>query len=244
MLNTSNNNTQALVDNNTSNNNVSMTYWVKESANLLCPDYYQKAKEIATLECDGDIFCLYRILKDVELPEYRENVFDCSEVASYLDWLLEGGYGFKTYLATSGNFCLKSSGEYNCFSHMWVLVELRTGEEVAIEPTSLCRGENYDPPGIIERPDGGFREYTSLYRAYTRYPVYESFEEFIANNLVNYTISDLENESRQYYLVGEVFDSPLNLTDEKEMPLSEFDWWNTSELEPLLRDCAPTNEKN
>ena len=68
---------------------------------------------------------------------YEENVFDCSEFASYLEWALEDA-GFDAYIVVGPD----PSGKSSQALHAWVLVKTSDGREVMVEPTAFS-AKNY-----------------------------------------------------------------------------------------------------
>ena len=86
---------------------------------------------------------------------YEENVFDCSEFASYLEWALEDA-GFDAYIVVGPD----PSGSSSQALHAWVLVKTSDGREVMVEPTAFST-KNYPiemlyyryygiPPGVVD----------------------------------------------------------------------------------------------
>lgn len=157
---------------------------------------------------------LVNFLNQVQLREYKENVFDCSEATAMLEWLLEGA-GFDADIA------------YVYFpAHVWVLVRL-SGSDVAIDSSYLCEGYDYHPPGIIEAPDGSYREYTYAYEEYLsdNWWFEGSFEEWREEYWI------LIPPPPDYYDPPEVYHT---LTDAISpwpgggLPKSEWDWWNVA----------------
>ncbi len=156
------------------------------------------------------------------------DVFDCSETSAMLEWLLEGA-GFNASIAsTSGTF-----------GHSWVLVTLANGDVVAIESTTLTQNY-YAPPGIIEKPEGHFREYTYEYRMFLdwkeEYPpsLYNydpniTFEKWKEEYLLP-TIQPIGIPSRStYYNPPKIYSSPEDaMKGAVIIPKSEWDWWNTA----------------
>lgn len=161
---------------------------------IFSEDYYVKAKEwikekYGNWKCVGSkVYCLSEFLKKIKLPPYQEGIYDCSEASAQLEWILEGG-GFKAYIADSNYFCTPL--KIGCEAHSWVIVEVGGGDKVAIEATLLCSGENYNPPGIIEKPDGKYREYSTYYLDYKEYlrthpPIDTSFQKTLKTMLITF----------------------------------------------------------
>jgi len=68
-----------------------------------------------------------RLLGKGFITPYSCSVFDCSEMAAYIEWKLEC-HNITAYIATRNNW----QGGYG---HAWVIVPLRGGSKLAIEPT-------------------------------------------------------------------------------------------------------------
>lgn len=68
-----------------------------------------------------------RLLGKGFITPYEGFVFDCSEMASYIEWKLEC-HNITAYIATKDNW----DGVYG---HAWVIVPLKKGKCLAIEPT-------------------------------------------------------------------------------------------------------------
>lgn len=221
---------------------------VLETQSVLPPNYYENAKAYVAqnyeIPVEKDIGGLVSFLDQIEFREYQEDVFDCSETSSMLEWLLEGA-GFSASLAT--NSSLES---VSFMPHTWVLVTLDTGDVVAVEATYLTQN-NYAPPGIIESPDGRFREHSYKYRMFLEwkkeYPpsLYSydpniTFEEWQKEYLIEFNLFF----SVSYYSPAEVYESPevpirgrTVGTIHYYIPKSEFDWWNAppyNSMEPFV----------
>ncbi len=230
---------------------VSLYIWREESFeitnhllmkfNIRIPSYYYGwaktyVSETYLVPEDRDIEGLVDFLDQLIFPKYELHVFDCSDSSALLEWLLEGA-GFHAYICVVEG--MGQLGELD--KHSWVQVETSDGI-VAIEAVELTEGwglEEYDakPTGIIEKPDGTFREFTYDYRVFLKwkkkYPpsIYEydpniSFEEWyrryrgskppIASPIP--TISGYYTESRY------------------ESPTFSFGWWDVypySEIYPF-----------
>ena len=170
-------------------------------------------------------------LQQVKFPMYSLNDFDCSDASALLEWLLEGA-GFEAYIVR-GDF------------HMWVQAETSSGL-VALESTNL--------PGIVEKPDGSFREYSIKYLYFLewkeKYPAdkygydpditYEEWlEEYYVESIVpgTPTLSGYYQTNNRYFspfklYIGETTGNVILYSDE-----AEFDWWNTpqfTELYPFM----------
>lgn len=203
-------------------------------------DYYyqfaeQFVKQTYFIPEDKSVKELVGFLYALDFPEYCENIFDCSDSSSLLEWLLEGA-GYHAYLVEKDG-------------HMWVQVETSDGL-VAIETTSLLKDDDYCPPGIIETIDGEFKEYTSKYQMFLewkkKYPAdkygYDpniSFEKWKKDYLMEIPAFGIPDNAG-YYLTSNRYESPdilyIGETIEnlhKYMEESEFDWWNTGQFDSL-----------
>jgi hypothetical protein len=207
-------------------------------------NYYDAARNYVSMNYapvgEKNIANLVAFLDQIEFRDYEESVFDCSEASSMLEWLLEGA-GFSASIASNDSYI---------FGHTWVLVTLDTGDIVAIEATQLTLN-NYAPPGIIEAPDGRFREYTYEYKMFLewkeRYPpdlyAYDpniTFEEWKQQYLM--PIFQFGIPSREtYYDPPKIYDSPADAmagSGYVYTPKSEWDWWNASPYNSM----GPFNE--
>lgn len=194
---------------------------------LIPQEYYAKAIEIYGNSIPHNIQTLYDILMSdsCKLPDYEFNVFDCSEASARLEWVLEG-YGFRTRLYVS---------EFP--AHIWIMTKLDDGSWVAIEST-LLTSNNYFPPGIIEGPNGEYREYSFLYQMYREYlnkydPDHyilpNSYEDFLQNYLQKLPYDPLA--TLDYYSGEEFYDFLEDAVKGSELyyyPITEFDWWNVN----------------
>jgi len=202
----------------------------------LPPYYYDTARDYVTanytLVGEKNIRSLVAFLDQIKLREYEESVFDCSEASAMLEWLLEGA-GFNASIASIGG---------SIFGHSWVLVTLDEGNVVAIEATSLTQNY-YAPPGIVEAPDGRYREYTYEYREFLewkrKYPpnlyVYDpniTFEEWKEKYLIKILPLGIPTPET-YYNPPEIYASPEDAmkgcvlgSSRYVLPKSEWDWWN------------------
>lgn len=189
--------------------------------------YYAKASEIYDSPPTHDIQALYSILMSdaCKMPDYKFDAFDCSNASARLEWVLEG-HGFRTRLYMS-----------DFPPHMWVMAELDGGSWIAIEST-LLTSSNYFPPGIIEGPNGEYREYSYLYQIYRDYiggldpEIYllpKSYDDFLRNYLEKPIFNPLADLN--YYSGDEFYDylgDAVKGTGFFYYPITEFDWWNVS----------------
>ena len=193
---------------------------------------------------DGLIF----FLDQLEFPEYREGVFDCSESSSLLEWLLEGA-GFHAYIA-------RKSDSYT--GHAWVQVEV--GEDiVALEATQLTMGwsdgDSTKPWGIVSKSDGTYLEYTYQYRSEYRMFIdwkdkYASssfvwdrnisFREWVSEYL-SYTpsfisIGSVVPDEAEYYERFRGYESPVPSVEDNVRIFSEmeYDWWGSEPYSTLF----------
>lgn len=206
----------------------------------LPPDYYGAARNYVTANYvpvgEKNVGDLASFLDQIELRDYVEDIFDCSEATSMLEWLLEGA-GFSVSIASKSSYV-------SILSHTWVLVTLDSGDFVAIEATSLTQNY-YAPPGIIEAPDGRFREYTYGYKMFLEwkkeYPPssydYDpniTFEEWEEEYLTQSLLQSIGIPSHEtYYNPPKIYASPEDATKPQSHdgvsyyhPISEWDWWN------------------
>ncbi len=72
------------------------------------------------------------------LGKYQLNVFDCSEMAAYLEWRLENE-GFNTLIATG------KSPDGKATKHAWLMVETSAGSYMPVEPTTVSVVRWSDP---------------------------------------------------------------------------------------------------
>lgn len=86
------------------------TYY--EKANLYVETHY-KTKTKKSLDS------LYQLLNQIKFREYEENVFDCSESSSKLEWILEGA-NYDAIIASSESFPTPQFSN----GHSWVIVNL------------------------------------------------------------------------------------------------------------------------
>jgi len=193
-------------------------------ASVLPLDYYNVAVSYVAAHYEPvskkDIANLANFLGHVLMRQYEENVFNCSNTSAMLEWLLEGE-GFNTSLATTP-----------AWKHMWVLVTLDDGSVVAVESTQLLQN-NCFPPGIVETPNGNYREYTYLYEAFLQwendYHINITFEEWRNEHVVGWGPSILDN----YYNPVEIYASPADAVTQGHYSISGFDWWKVSPYDSM-----------
>lgn len=216
---------------------------IPDESVLRRPTYYYSfseryVDEHYSIPEDNTVEDLAEFLQQVQFPMYSLNDFDCSDASALLEWLLEGA-GFEAYIVRDD-------------SHMWVQAETSNGL-VALESTNLCTGNVYHPPGIVERPDGSFREFSSKYMYFLewkgKYPsdkygydpditYMEWQEEYFVESIVPGipTLSGYYNTKNRYFspfnlYIGEITGNITIYSDE-----AEFDWWTTpgfTELYPF-----------
>ncbi len=190
---------------------IALTFYYYFSGSGYLPyGYYQTAKKMYGDIGVHDISNLTYVLNRAYLPPYKEDVFDSTESSAYLEWYLEG-HGFKAYMARS-----------DAISHLWVIVELDNGERVAIEPTALTSNK-YNPPGIIDAPDGRYRNYSITWKEYINKNPGKPYEEFLKQYSYYYNPPKLFDNPGQ--IVG--IASTLKYPGWAKMDISEFDWWNS-----------------
>jgi hypothetical protein len=201
---------------------------------VLPPNYYEYATRTYGNYQVHDIQALYYVLmiSVSKLPNYVEGYFDCSEASARIEWMLEG-YGFHARLYMS-----------SLPSHTWVMAELDDGSWVAIEST-LLTSNNYSRPGIIEGPNGEYREYSYLYQMYQDYLrqwgqggyiLPTSYDDFIHNYLQQPVFNPLAGLN--YYSGTEFYESPEDAVYGNGLyhyPITEFDWWNVDPYTNTLR---------
>ncbi len=173
-------------------------------------DYYQTAKSMYGDVGVHDIKNLTAILNRTMLPPYKEDVFDSSEASSYLEWYLEG-HGFKTYIARS-----------DALRHTWVIVELDDGSRVAIEATALTENK-YSPPGIIDAPDGRYRNMSITWKEYLSKNSRQPYEEFLKDYLYYYNPPKIFDNPGQMIGIA----SDLRYPGWAKLSYDEIDWWNS-----------------
>ena len=89
-----------------------------------------------------------RLLGKGFLTPYQCSLFDCSEMAAYIEWKLEC-HNITAHIATKNDW-------RDGYGHAWVIVPLRSGKYLAIEPTvSAVEGSlgaemiTYDPKYFV-----------------------------------------------------------------------------------------------
>ncbi len=89
-----------------------------------------------------------RLLGKGFITPYQQSSFDCSEMAAYIEWKLEC-HNLTAYIATRDDW-------QDGYGHAWVIVPLRGGKYLAIEPTvSATEGSlgaemiTYDPKYFV-----------------------------------------------------------------------------------------------
>ena len=208
------------------------------AGHYLPDDYYSVAEAYAPHPSRHGIKDLHDLLMHVKLPAYREGYFDCSEASAYLEWYLEGA-GFRSYIAGSQRFTVHK--DHREVSHSWVIVKLKDGRKVSIDPTLLTEG-NYHPPAIIPDPEGRFMQYTFLYEDYKRWIWEKNYYMTFSAWLERWEEANpfAFDEFRAYYRYGRLYPSPEDAILGRTvccvryyMPVEEFDWWN---VEPFCRE--------
>ncbi|MBE8539252.1 hypothetical protein [Geoglobus acetivorans] len=182
-------------------------------------DYYGVAESMYSDPGVHDIWNLSMVLNSTVLPVCNTRDADGSEASAYLEWYLEG-HGFKTYIARS-----------DAMNKMWVIVELDDGSRVAVEPMFLCSGD-YNPPGIIDSPDGKFRNFSVTWEEYEKGDFDGTYSEFL-------------KRYEYYYKPPKIFENPgqamgiassIRYPGWKKLSSDEIDWWNSepfSTMEPF-----------
>jgi hypothetical protein len=100
---------------------------------------------------DQSVFGIERLIGPGFLKSYRTNAFDCSEMAAYLEWMLEK-HGFDSKVCLASQF-----GEDNA-PHAWVAVDVPP-KRYYVEPTA--RNEGGFVFSIIKPLDGKYKEYSN-----------------------------------------------------------------------------------
>ncbi|HOK58010.1 MAG TPA: hypothetical protein PLW12_04660 [Methanothrix sp.] len=114
---------------------------------------------------DHSIFGVEKLIGMGMTVPYRENYFDCSEMAAFLEWKLER-YGFDSKI------CVNST-------HAWVAVDI-SGKRYYIEPTAINVGGFIFT--TIKPYDGRYASYANYDRIYediyeaTRYDTFSEFD--------------------------------------------------------------------
>jgi hypothetical protein len=78
---------------------------------------------------DHSIFGVETLIGSGILRKYDQSVFDCSEMAAFLEWMLEK-HGFDTKICLASRFANGSIG------HAWVAVDMPP-RRYYVEPTAL-----------------------------------------------------------------------------------------------------------
>lgn len=129
-----------------------------------CP-YYAKVDPWL----DHSIFGIETLIGSGILRKYDRNVFDCGEMAAYLEWMLEK-HGFDTKICLADRFANGS------IAHAWVAIDIPP-RRYYVEPTALNTG------GFIFST---IKPYDGNYKDYCRYDaIYEDIYEVTKNNLVS-----------------------------------------------------------
>lgn len=177
--------------------------------------YYDTAKTYVSsnyeIPKEKNIHGLANFLHQVFLRKYSIDVFDCSEMTSIVEWMVEGA-GFKGEIAL--NYSLEKQ-EIPELAHSWVMVDLGN-KKVAIETTYLAEG-NYYPPGIVESPDGDFEEY--------------SYVTYYNKTHSGSRIREDDSLKQELYNPKASYESPkaiLESSGEYHIPENELDWWEVS----------------
>ncbi|MBA7582302.1 hypothetical protein ES708_24230 [subsurface metagenome] len=104
------------------------------------------------------------LIYDFVLPrDYRLNIFDCSESATYLEWALETS-GFDARIARG-----KCPWNPSLGYHAWVLVYFDNNTYLAVEPTALTWASSYltwlsgRVPGVVYTDDPAWNNYNYNY---------------------------------------------------------------------------------
>ncbi len=179
-------------------------YYYSSARNYLASNY--------ELPEEKNIQGLADFLNQVSIRPYSRDYFDCSEMSTIIEWMLEGA-GFRAEIAL--NYSLKER-KIPKEAHSWIMVDLGNQNEVAVETTYLAEG-NYFPPGIVEAPNGSYKEYS-----YVTY-----YNKTHSTSL----ISDDESMKQELYNPCETYESPKDLIEGGTtyyVPKEELDWWNVS----------------
>jgi len=108
--------------------------------------YYAKVD----LWIDHSIFGVDTLIGSGFLRKYDRNVFDCSEMAAYLEWMLEK-HGFNTKICLADRF---ANGN---IAHAWVAVDIPP-KRYYVEPTALNTGVFIF--STIKPYDGNYKDYS------------------------------------------------------------------------------------
>ena len=118
---------------------------------------------------DHSIFGIETLIGSGILRKYDANVFDCSEMAAYLEWMLEK-QGFDSKI------CLADKFANGSISHAWVAMYIPP-RRYYVEPTAMNTG------GFVFST---IKPYDGNYEDYSRYDaIYEDIYEATKNNPVS-----------------------------------------------------------
>ncbi|MHC1687155.1 MAG: hypothetical protein AB9879_05545 [Methanothrix sp.] len=115
------------------------------SATIPSP-YYAKADPWL----DHSIFGVETLIGSGIIRKYDINVFDCSEMAAYLEWMLEK-HGF------DAKICLADRFANGSIAHAWVAIDIPP-KRYYVEPTALNTGGFIF--STIKPYDGNYRDYS------------------------------------------------------------------------------------
>ena len=177
--------------------------------------YYAAAREMYGDVGTHDLKNLTAVLNRTILPPYKKGVFGSTEASSYMEWYLEG-HGFKAFVARS-----------DVLHHTWVIVELDSGERVAIEPVMLTENK-YSPPGIIDSPDGRYRNVSVTWKEYLAKNEKKPYSEFLRDYWYYYNPPKIFDNPGQMIGIG----SSLRYPGWAKLSYDDIDWWNS---EPFNR---------
>jgi len=118
---------------------------------------------------DHSIFGIETLIGSGILRKYDVNVFDCSEMAAYLEWMLEK-QGFDSKI------CLADKFANGSISHAWVAIDIPP-RRYYVEPTAVNSGGFFF--STIKPYDGNYKDY-SRYDA-----IYEDIYEATKSNPVS-----------------------------------------------------------
>jgi hypothetical protein len=99
---------------------------------------------------DHSIFGIETLIGSGIQRKYDENVFDCSEMAAYLEWMLEK-QGFDSKICLADRFANGS------LSHAWIAIDIPP-KRYYVEPTALNSGGFMF--STIKPYDGTYRDYS------------------------------------------------------------------------------------
>lgn len=174
---------------------------------------------------------LYNLLDGIVLREYEKgSEFTCSESSAILEWILEGA-GFNAKIATNHDLSKPIENE-NKVLHSWVIVKFDDGSEVAIESTYLTK-DDYFPPGIIMKPNGDYREYSTEWNMYQDWKD-KSGEDLDFERWKDSANFDPYSWDPNYYSPDDVKENPKSFIDRDKsdnirvyISRDNFDWWDT-----------------